>query len=152
MKTHPSDPQGLLTATTDAAGRRRLRTLPAGETERLLDLLRALPTAEARQDRLIEECRVALSLPALTAWMEEAGREREERRFREFLGDVRRAAERAEAFRELLAGTERLHQVNVALLATRLFDALTARDTAAIESFAHTFAEVVRSAGKAPQD
>ena len=141
-----------LTAATDAAARERLRMLPAGETERVLDLLRALPTAEARQDRLIGECRVALSLSALEAWMEAAGREREERRFREFLADVRRAAERAEAFRELLAGTERLHQVNVALLAARLFDALLARDAAAIESFAHTFAEVVRSTGVAPKN
>ena len=79
--------------------------------------------------------------------MREARAARDERRFGEFLADVRRAAERAEAFRELLARAERLHQVNVALLAARLFDALVARDAAAIETFAHTFAEVVGRIG-----
>ena len=132
-----------LGAATDAASLARLRTLPGVETERLLDALDALPTPEARQDRLIGEHRLALTLPALAGWMGEARHERDERRFRDFLADVRRAAERAEAFRELLAGAERLHQVNVALLATRLFDALVARDAVAIEGLAHTFAEVV---------
>ena len=134
-----------LTPTSDAAALERLRTLPGVESERLLDTLDALPTAAARQDRLIGEHRLALSLAALETWMKGARQEREERRFREFLTDVRRAAERAEAFRALLAGAELLHQVNIALLAARLFDALVAKDTEAIESFAHTFAEVVKA-------
>lgn len=143
MNSSPAHLVAPLGAETDAAALNRLRTLPGPETERLLDALDALPTPEARQDRLIDAHRLALTLPALAGWMQSARRERDERRFREFLADVRRAAERAEAFRELLAGAERLHQVNVALLAARLFDALVARDAAAIESLAHTFAEVV---------
>ena len=132
-----------LTPATDADALARLRTLPGAETERLLETLDALPTPAARQDCLISEHRLALTLPTLAAWMQAARTERDERRFRDFLVDIRRAAERAEAFRELLAGAERLQQVNIALLATRLFDALVARDTAAIETLAHTFAEVV---------
>ena len=139
MNTTPSP----LNADTDEAALERLRTLPGAETERLVEMLEKLPTIAARQDRLIGEHRIALSLPALAAWMTQARHEQEERRLREFLADVRRAAERAEAFRELLAGADTLHQVNVALLATRLFDALVARDAEAIERFAHTFAEVV---------
>ncbi len=132
-----------LTAATDAAALARLRALPAGERDRLLDDLAALPTAAARQDRLIADRRVALSLPALAAWLDEARTDRDERRFAWFLADVRRAAERAEEFRTVLRRAEGLHQVNVALLAARLFDALVARDQPAIEQFAHTFAEVV---------
>ena len=136
-----------LTSTSDAAGLERLRTLPGAETERLLDTLDGLPTVAARQDRLISEHRLALSLAALETWMKSARQEREERQFREFLTDVRRAAERAEAFRELLAGAEQLHQVNIALLAARLFDALVTKDAEAIEGFAHTFAEVLAATG-----
>ena len=132
---------------TDETALERLRTLPGVETERLVSLLDTLPTAAARQDRLIGEYRIALSLSALETWLAGARREREERRFREFLADVRQAAERAEAFRELLAGAEALQQVNIALLAARLFDALVARDAEAIEQFAHTFAEVLKAAG-----
>ena len=132
-----------LNAETDAAALARLRTLPGPDTERLLALLETLSTPEAQQDRLIADHRLALTLPALASWMEAADAERAERRFRDFLADVRRAAERAEAFRDLLASAEQLHQVNVALLAARLFDALVARDTEAIETLAHTFAEVV---------
>ncbi len=141
LVTHAAVP--ALTPATDAAALARLRTLPGVETERLLDTLDGLPTPGARQDRLIGEHRLALSLPALETWMRAARHERDERRFRDFLTDVHRAAERAEAFRELLAGAEQLHQVNVALLAARLFDALVARDADAIETLAHTFAEVV---------
>ena len=132
-----------LNTATDAAALARLRALPGGERDHLLDLLSALPTAAARQDRLIGEWRVALSLPALDRWLDEARTERDERRFAWFLADVRRAAERAEEFRSVLKRAEGLHQVNVALLAARLFDALLARDQPAIEKFAHTFAEVV---------
>ena len=136
-----------LTPATDEAALERLRTLPGAETERLVESLDALPTPAARQDRLIGEHRIALSLGALETWLAEARREREERRLREFLANVRRAAERAEAFRELLDGADTLHRVNVALLAARLFDALVARDAEAIERFAHTFAEVVGARG-----
>ncbi len=90
------------------------------------------------------------SLPALADWTREARAARDERRFDEFLADVRRAAERAEAFRDLLAQAERIHQVNVALLAARLFDALVARDPAAIERLAHTFAAIVSSSSHYP--
>lgn len=141
MTTHGAP----LTHDTDEAALARLRTLPGAETERLVELLDGLPTAAARQDRLIGEHRIALSLDGLETWLAGARREREERRLRGFLEEVRRAAERAEAFRELLAGAETLHQVNVALLAARLFDALVARDAEAIERFAHTFAEVVKA-------
>ena len=133
---------------TDAEALARLRTLPGPETERLLAALDALPTPAARQDQLIAEHRLALTLPALAAWMRDARRECDARRFRDFLADVRRAAERAGAFRDLLADTRLLHQVNVALLAARLFDALVARDTAAIETFAYTLAEVTRSGSR----
>lgn len=142
------NPSSPLNAETDAAALARLHTLPGPETERLLAELEALGTPQERQDRLIGDHRLALTLPALAAWMQTAGNERDERRFRDFLVDVRRAAERAEAFRDLLAGAERLHQVNVALLAARLFDALVARDAPAIETLAHTFAEVVGSRRK----
>ena len=131
------------TAASDADALARLRALPTPERDRLLDTLAALPTAAARQDRLIADRRLAPSLPALEAWLEETRTDREERRFAWFLADVRRAAERAEEFRDVLARAEGLHRVNVALLAARLFDALVARDQAAIEKFAHTFAEVV---------
>ena len=131
-----------LTPASDAAAFARLRALPPAEADALLDALDALSTPVARQDHLIGAHRLAPSLPALADWMHEARAARGERRFADFLADVRRAAERAEAFRDLLARAERLHQVNVALLAARLFDALVARDHAAIESFAHTFAEV----------
>ena len=146
MNAAPSLPP--LTAATDAAALIRLRALPPAEADALLDALDALPTPEARQDYLIGAHRLALSLAALAEWTRETRTARGERRFGEFLDDVRRAAERAEAFRELLARAERLHQVNVALLAARLFDALVARDGAAIETFAHTFAEVVGQIGK----
>lgn len=136
---------------TDAAALARLRTLPGAETERLLDALDALSTPETRQDRLIGEHRIALTLPALAAWMRDARHERAERRFRDFLADVRRAAERAEAFRELLAGAERLHQVNVVLLATRLFEALVARDAEAIETLAHTCAKFIGTRSVQPE-
>ena len=52
----------------------------------------------------------------------------------------------------MLAKAEGLHQVNVALLAARLFDALVARDQPAIEKFAHTFAEVVGQSVLLPQE
>ena len=144
-----SNPPSPLNAETDAAALARLRTLPGPETERLLAALETLPTPGAQQDRLIGDHRLALTLPALASWLQAAAAERDERRFRDFLADVRRAAERAEAFRDLLAGAERLHQVNVALLAARLFDALVARDAPAIERLAHTFAEVVDGGGRA---
>ena len=139
-----------LTAATDAATLARLRALPPADADALLDALDALPDAGSRQDHLIGAHRAALSLPALADWTREQRAARDERRFGDFLDDVRRAAERAEAFRELLARAERLHQVNVALLAARLFDALVARDHAAIETFAHTFAEVVAQTNHAP--
>ncbi len=142
MNTQPTAP---LTPATDAAALARLRTLPGPDTERLLATLDALPTPAARQDRLISEHRLALTLPALDSWLIQARHERDERRFRDFLADIRRAAERAEAFRALLADAEHLQQVNAALLATRLFDALAARDAEAIETLAHAFAEVVGS-------
>lgn len=148
MSNHPAP----LSSSTDEAALERLRTLPGVETDRLVTELDTLPTAAARQDRLIGEHRIALSLRALATWMDGARREREERRLREFLADVRRAAERAEAFRELLAGAEALQQVNVALLAARLFDALVARDAEAIETFAHTFAEVVGAGAERTKD
>ncbi len=132
-----------LTPASDAAALARLRALPAAEADALLDALDALSTPVERQDHLIGAHRLAPSLPALADWMREARAGRDERRFADFLDDVRRAAERAGAFHDLLARAERLHQVNVALLAARLFDALVARDAAAIETFAHTFAEVV---------
>ena len=137
-----------LTPATDAAALARLRALPAADADALLDALDALPTPVSRQDHLIGAHRLALGLPALADWMHAARDARGERRFGEFLDDVRRAAERAEAFRELLTRAEQLHQVNIALLAARLFDALVARDHAAIETFARTFAEVVSGIGK----
>lgn len=143
--TTPTAPQPALNPSTDAAALARLRTMPGPDTERLLAALETLPGPGAQQDHLIAEHRLALTLPALADWLRGARRERDERRFRDFLADVRRAAERAEAFRELLAHAEQLHQVNVALLATRLFDALVARDAEAIETLAHTFAEVIRA-------
>ena len=132
-----------LTAATDASALARLRALPPADTARLLDALSALPSSTAQQDHLITHHRVALSLSALDAWLTELRAARDDARFNEFLADIRRAAERAEAFRELLAKAERLHQVNIALLAAHLFDALVARDAAAIESLAHAFAEIV---------
>ena len=132
-----------LNAATDAAALARLRALPAADAAHLLDTLAALPSPTAQQDHLIAQHRVALSLPALHDWLGELREARDAARFDEFLADVRRAAERAEAFRELLARAERLHQVNIALLAAHLFDALVARDAAAIERLAHAFAEIV---------
>ncbi len=132
-----------LNAATDASALARLRALPADETARLFDALSALPSSTARQDHLITQYRIALTLPTLAAWMAELRAARHETHFHEFLTDIRRAAERAEAFRELLTRAEHLHQVNIALLAAQLFDALVARDTPAIESLAHTFAEIV---------
>ena len=132
-----------LTAATDASALARLHALPAAETARLLDTLAALPSPTARQDHLITQHRVVLSLPALETWLTELRAARDAARFDAFLADIRRAAERAEAFRELLAKAERIHQVNIALLAAHLFDALVARDAAAIESLAHAFAEIV---------
>lgn len=132
-----------LTPATDASALARLHALPRAETARLLDTLSALPSPAAQQDHLIIHQRVALSLPALAAWLTELRAARDDARFNAFLADISRAAERAEAFREILAGAERLHQVNIALLATHLFDALVARDAAAIERLAHAFAEIV---------
>ena len=132
-----------LTPATDAWGLTRLRALPAAETACLLDALAALPAPTAQQDHLITHYRVALTLPTLHTWLNELRAARDDARFHEFLADIRRAAERAEAFRELLARAECLHQVNIVLLAAQLFDALVARDAAAIESLAHTFAEIV---------
>ncbi len=134
-----------LTAATDASALARLRALPAAETAGLLDALTALPSPTAQQDHLIAHHRVALTLPALHAWLTAQRAARDEARFADFLADIRRAAQRAEAFRELLVQTERIHQVNIALLAAQLFDALVARDAAAIERLAHTFAEIVSS-------
>ena len=132
-----------LTAATDASALARLRALPAAETAALLDTLAALPSPTAQQDHLIANHRVALTLPTLHAWLTELRAARDETRFADFLADIRRAAERAEKFRELLVQTERIHQVNIAILAAQLFDALVARDPAAIERLAHTFAEIV---------
>ena len=132
-----------LSAATDASALARLRTLPAADTVALLDALSALPSPTAQQDHLITHHRVALSLPALQAWLTSLRAARDDARFDEFLADIRRAAARAEAFREFLAQTERIHQVNIALLAAQLFDALVARDADAIERLAHTFAEIV---------
>ena len=132
-----------LTAATDAAALARLRALPAADTAHLLDTLSALPSPTAQQDHLIAQHRVALSLPALDGWLGELRAARDGARFNAFLADVRQAAERAEAFRELLARTECIHQVNIALLAAHLFEALVARDAAAIERLAHAFAEIV---------
>ena len=134
-----------LTAATDASALARLRALPAADIAGLLDALSALPSPTAQQDHLITHHRVALSLPALHDWLADLRAARDETRFNEFLADIRRAAERAEAFRELLARAERIHQVNIALLAAHLFDALVARDAAAIENLAHAFAEIVSS-------
>ena len=134
-----------LTAATDASALARLRALSAAETASLLDTLAALPSPTAQQDHLIANHRVALTLPALHAWLTEQRAARDDARFDAFLADIRRAAERAEKFRELLVQTERIHQVNVALLAAELFDALVARDAAAIERLAHTFAEIVQA-------
>ncbi len=134
-----------LTAATDASALARLHALPAAETTGLLDALSALPSPTAQQDHLITNHRVALTLPALHAWLAELRTARDDARFDEFLADIRRAAERAEKFRALLVQTERIHQVNVALLAAELFDALVARDPAAIERLAHTFAAIVSS-------
>ena len=132
-----------LTAATDASALARLRALPAAETARLLDILSGLPSPTAQQDHLIACHRVALSLPALDSWLAGLRAVRDEDRFQAFLAEVRRAAERAEAFRELLSRAESFHRVNVALLAAHLFDALVARDAAAIERLAHAFAEIV---------
>ena len=132
-----------LNAATDAAALARLRALPAAEIASLLDTLSALPSPAAQQDHLITRHRIALTLPALAAWLAELRAARDDARFNEFLADIRRAATRAEAFRELLSKAERLHQVNIALLAAQLFDALVARDTPAIETLAHTFAELL---------
>lgn len=132
-----------LTAATDAAALARLHALPAADTAHLLDTLSSLPSPTAQQDHLIAHHRVALSLPALGDWLAGLRAARDDARFNEFLADIRRAAGRAEAFRELLARAERIHQVNIALLAAHLFDALVDRDAAAIERLAHAFAEIV---------
>ncbi len=132
-----------LTAATDASALACLHALPAAETAHLLDTLSSLPSPATQQDHLVAHHRVALSLPALGAWLAELRAARGAARFDEFLADIRRAAERAEAFRELLARAEHIQQVNIALLATHLFDALVARDAAAIESLAHAFAGIV---------
>ncbi len=132
-----------LTAATDASALARLHALPAAETTGLLDTLSALPSPTAQQDHLITNYRVALSLPALHDWLTELRAARNDAHFDAFLADIRRAAARAEAFREFLAQTERIQQVNIALLAAQLFDALVARDADAIERLAHTFAEIV---------
>ncbi len=145
MSTSPTVSSMPLTAATDSAALARLRALPADETEALLDALLALKTHKERQDYLIGAHRLAPSLSALDTWFREAQKARDDRRFADFLADVSQAAERAEVFRELISRGEQMHQVNVVLLAARLFDALVARDQTAIEKLAHTFAEVVGS-------
>ncbi len=145
MNANPSNPPVAMTVATDASALARLRALSADDADALLDALLALKTHQDRQDYLIGAHRIGPSLGALDTWLHEAQKARDDRRFKAYLADVQRAAERAEAFRELISRGEQMHQVNVVLLAARLFDALVARDQDAIESLAHTFAEVVGS-------